>query len=90
MDMRQRQDDGAQALNISRRNASGELYALRWDRQIGALLALAGPLRLEEIATLRPEDLTWQSGAAIARATQEEWSEQAVLDGEGVADTAAP
>lgn len=79
MDLEQREPAKRQVVDVSERKATGELYALEWDRENGRLLALAGPFGVEQLATLDPARLEWQRGPEIAWATQEEWLEQAIV-----------
>lgn len=79
MDLEQREPAKRQVVDVSERKATGELYALEWDRENGRLLALAGPLSIEQLAALDSESLDWQQGPEIAWATQEEWLEQAIV-----------
>ena len=85
MELQQRQDDGEVTADISQRVATGELYALKWDRNGGKLLAIAGPFMEQDIARMQVEDIPWQSGPEIAWATNELWEEKAVVKGETTA-----
>lgn len=82
MELQQRQDDGEVTADISERVATGELYALKWDRNGGKLLAIAGPLTEQDIERMEVEDIPWQSGPEILWATSELWKEKAVVRGE--------
>lgn len=81
MDLQQRQDDDTVWMDISERIPTGELYALRWSREGGQLLAIAGPIDEQDIATLQPSELAWQSAADAGWANDRQWREIAVLKG---------